>query len=115
MAKIAFYTARIVTGIPQASTRLIGLADGQVFFGPSAAGNAQRTVRPAGVSSNLYVRITANTIAASSTLTFQKGGVNQTQTITIGSTATGEFEDTTHSDTLAAADLIQLQLVTGAS
>lgn len=75
---------------------------------------AQQTVRgSAGTFSNLYTRIFSNGITATSTLRFRKGGANGNQVVSIGSSATGEFEDASNTDAVVAGDLINLQFVIG--
>ena len=73
----------------------------------------QVTYRIPGTISGLYMRIPTNTNGAS-TVTLRKNAANGNSTLSIGSSATGEFEDTTHTDTIAAGDKLALQLVTGA-
>ena len=65
------------------------------------------------ILSNLWVRVTANTVTADSTLTSRKNRGNGNQTITIGDSATGTFEDTTNTDTIVATDEFDSMLVTG--
>ena len=66
----------------------------------------------AGTFKNAYVVITANTNAASNTITFRKGGVSQAIVITVPATTTGTFSDTTNTATVVAADLVNW-LITG--
>lgn len=65
--------------------------------------------------SRLWCYVTSNTVSATSTLTFRKNAGSGNQTVSITSSTTGAFEDTTHSDFLMAGDLINYQLVTGGS
>jgi hypothetical protein len=46
-------------------------------------------------------------------MTSRKNGVNGNQTLSIGSGATGEFQDTTNSDSIASGDSFYTQVVTG--
>src|SRR4030095_14852925 len=62
-------------------------------------------VRAAGTLKNLYCRLFINSVAATSTFTLRKNSADATQVLSIGSSATGEFEDTTHTDASAAGDL----------
>jgi len=70
--------------------------------------------RSAGTLAQLYVRIPTNATTAQSTIRTRKNAANGGQTITVNSGATGEFEDTSGTDTVAAADKLCLQTVTGA-
>ena len=74
----------------------------------------QITARTAGVYSKLYVKIVANSTTASSTILTRKNVANGTLTVTIGAGATGVFEDSTNSDTVAAGDEYSYRSVTGA-
>ena len=76
--------------------------------------NRQITYRTAGTLSSLYVRVVANSTTGSSTLRVRKNAANGTLVVTIGAGATGVFEDTTHTDTVAAGDELCYQTVTGA-
>jgi len=76
---------------------------------------AQRDIlfRTAGTLSGLYVRVQTNATSASSTVRTRKNASNGSQTITIGSAATGEFEDTTNTDSVSAGDKLCVQTITG--
>jgi hypothetical protein len=72
------------------------------------------TWHKAGVMSNLYVRILTNNRPNNSTLIGRHNTADGNLTATITASTTGEFEDTTNSDTLADGDEYNLQLTTGA-
>ena len=64
--------------------------------------------------SNLYAYINSNTLSGGTpTLTFtgRKSATNLTNTVSFASAETGLKEDTTHSDSLAAADLVDFSVV----
>ncbi len=82
---------------------------------PAAETQARMRFRTAGSLSHLYARVLTNTVTATSTIKILKAGVAATQTLSIGSGATGEFEDTTHTDTVAIADDWDFQIVAGAT
>lgn len=82
---------------------------------PTTEAFAQRTVRTAGTYSHLYSRVITNSIAATSTFRSRKNTANGNMSLSVGSTATGEFEDASNTDAVVATDLLALQLVTGAS
>lgn len=78
--------------------------------------NQQILIRSAGTLTKLYVRVTANTIAGTTTFrTRINATTNGNLSVSIGSSATGAFEDTTNSDTIAAGDKICFQSVPGAA
>jgi hypothetical protein len=64
--------------------------------------------------SQLFVRVTANATAASSTVRSRKNGSNGAQSVSIGAGATGVFQDTVNSDSLLTGDLINSQETVGA-
>jgi len=93
------------------------------FSGEASSLNAQITYRTAGIFSNLYVRVIINDIDTSSTFRFRKNGAtgamvgsdaNGNQFVTVGAFNTGEFEDNTRTDTVAAGDEVNYSVVTGA-
>lgn len=73
----------------------------------------QRTMLVGGTWANAYIRVITNDRTASSTLRSRVNGANGNQLITIGAGATGEFEDTANSDTVASGDEIDWELVVG--
>jgi hypothetical protein len=66
-------------------------------------------------ASRMRIKISVNGVTASSTLTFRKNTANGNQTLSVGSSATGLFEDTTNTDVLVATDEIDYQMVLGAT
>lgn len=91
------------------------LIGGGLNTGFTTETDAQMTYRSAGTLANLYVCVTTNTLTASTTVRTRKSAVNGNQSISIGSGATGIFEDTVNSDSVAAADKLNYQIVTGAT
>ncbi len=66
--------------------------------------------------SQMTVWVLTNAITAASTFTFRKNAANGNQTVSITASTTGAFTDTTNSDSsIGASDLINYQLVTGAT
>lgn len=64
--------------------------------------------------SNLWINITANTLTASSTFTLRRNTASNTNlSVTIGSGATGIFEDSAQSDVVSPTDLLNYRLITG--
>lgn len=66
-----------------------------------------------GTWKNLAVKITSNSRTTTTTVKSRKNGVNGNQIITIGSTATGLFEDTTNSDSISVNDQIDWTVING--
>jgi len=77
--------------------------------------NSDTKFQNAGDLSGLYVVLFANSVAATSTFTLRKNAGDLTQVVSPGSSAIGDFEDTTHTDTIAAADKICLKTHPGAA
>jgi len=79
---------------------------------PDAAATALTwwIVRDTLTASNLWVRISANTVTGNSVFTFKIGATSATQTITVGSTLTGAFQDTTHTDSLVSGNGVSHKL-----
>ena len=66
--------------------------------------------------SNLIMNVpTSNTITAASTLKLTKNGVDTSLIVTIPASTTGLFSDTTHTETFADTDDINLQFIAGST
>jgi hypothetical protein len=74
---------------------------------------SQIVYRTAGTISNVYVRVTANSNAGSVTFRTRKNAANGNASITIAASATGTFEDTSNTDTVAAGDKMCYQSTIG--
>jgi hypothetical protein len=70
---------------------------------------AQCTYRTAGTFSNLWYNIITNGKAQTLVTILRKNLASVNQTITVGSTATGTFVDSTHTDAIVAGDKLDLQ------
>lgn len=75
--------------------------------------NVQRRIKKAGSLKFLDVRILTNARTTATTIITRKNGADGAQSVSIGSTATGKFEDTTNTDTVATDDLFDYKLTTG--
>lgn len=71
---------------------------------PFTEADMKTRLRLPGLFRNLNVLITANARANSSTVTLRKNGADSTITVSIGAAATGQFEDVTHTETVAVDD-----------
>ncbi len=80
--------------------------------GQSAAAEAevQFYITKAGTYTGLSVNVTVANATGDSTLTFRKNGADGNNTVTVSSGATGLFQDTTNSDTVAVGDLVNFNL-----
>ncbi len=83
---------------------------GTQYFSPGGTGqsteaNAQAIAVEAGVLSNLQVNVGANSLGSSASAATRKNGSAGAQSVSISAGSTGIFEDTTHTDSLAGADL----------
>lgn len=76
---------------------------------------AQITWRTAGTFSKLYTRVTTNNNTASSTVKFRKNTANGNQSVSIPASSTGEFQDSSNTDSVVSGDLLNYQLITGAT
>ena len=79
----------------------------------SAETGVQAVQSLAGTYDRLYVNISTNATTATSTVRTRKNTANGGQSVSISSGATGSFEDTTNSDTVAVSDTFNLQSVVG--
>lgn len=95
------------------ATRYSSFAGGDDRSGATTAANTQIRMPVAGVASSLGARITANSRSTSTTLRFNKNGANGNQLITVAAGATGWFEDTSNTDSIAAADLVCFSTISG--
>lgn len=109
MAAVLQCSGLVTAGVAASTTRYIPCGNGDLSLATTEA-PAQRTVRSAGTSSNLYVRVVTNDRAAS-TVRLRVNGVDGNQSVSLS--GTGEFEDATNTDTLAAGDEVNYSLVTG--
>ena len=71
--------------------------------------------RTPGVISNIFVTLFANTVAATSTWRLRKNTANGNGVISVTSSGTGNFEDVTNIDTIAAGDLVAISSAPGAA
>lgn len=75
--------------------------------------NIQTIFRTVGTASNLWINIITNSVNTATVFTFRKNAAAGNQTVSVGGSATGNFTDAVHTDTLASGDLISLQSVPG--
>jgi hypothetical protein len=76
--------------------------------------DAKTLVRAAGSFSILAAYIATNSSTNAMSVTFRVNGVDGNQALSIGASSTGYIEDTTHSDSVASGDDVNLKTVSGA-
>jgi len=87
-----------------------GLA-GENTIGDATENNCKVRIRQTGTFKNLYVRCISNAKAGNSTVTVRKNGASQTLALTIGASATGDFENTANTVAVVAGDDICIQIL----
>ena len=108
----------IVTTTPTSWNRVFPVANknpANTALSTAAEASMQVRIAHTMTARKLYVSISANSITATSTMYTRKNGADGSMSCSIGASTTGEFEDTTHSDSLASADLYCYRFNTGAS
>lgn len=76
------------------------------FMQNTTEANAQMPANVGGTLSRLRVSVISNTYSQALTIRTRINGANGNQSVTIPSATTGDFEDTTNSDVVAATDLV---------
>ena len=83
------------------------------LVGDSIEANNQNLARSEYTLSDLYVRVSANTVTAATTVRSRDAGANGNQSVSIPSSTTGVFEDTTNTDVISSGALFNSQAVVG--
>lgn len=117
MAKVPIYNGRTGAGTSFGVTNHRQLAIGQPSIGNAAPPQADTTstCRVAGVYSNILARVNANTLNGDTHVKSWINSADGNQDLTIGTGLTGEFEETTHTDTLVAGDIVSITTAIGGS
>lgn len=109
------YMAAVNAALSTASTTFFG-----AFAGVQSAANQgttenrfQNYASVAGTMSALYSNVVVNGRSSTSTVRSRVGGANGNMTLSITAGATGLFQDTGNSDTLAAGDLMNYSMTNG--
>lgn len=89
-----------------------GLGDGTAQTNET---NSQELYRFAGTLQGLRVRLSANTITATSTFRSRKNAANGGMSVSIGASTSGAFNDSSGTDAFVSGDKLNLQLVTGST
>lgn len=75
--------------------------------------DARQVVRVAGTAKNAFLYVPTNGRTNNTVFTLRKNGVNTSVTITVGSGATGFFEDTVNTASFAVGDMISWGILKG--
>lgn len=95
------------------ATRYFIAATGSLVLNATEA-NKQITYQQGGVLSNLYIQIATNTVVGASTFKIRKNGADGSESVSITGLTSGEFEDTTNTDTVSVGDEVNYQIIGGA-
>lgn len=79
----------------------------------TAENDAKMPFRSNGTFSGMSTNVSTNTVNASTTFRFRKNAANGNQTFSVGSSATGQFQDLVNTDTVTAGDLVDYSTVSG--
>ena len=114
MGKAILGTVNINAGAQNADTTYYHFClMGHIIQATTTESNTQRTFRTTGILSNLYMRVISNDRTTASTGRTRINGGNGNQSISIGSSTTGEFEDTVNRDPIYAGNNVNLSLAVG--
>lgn len=105
---IESYTTTTTSWAPVAG----GILNGFITSGEA---DVQAEIRAAGTWDDLSFFSVSNSKAGNTTFQSRIGSANGNQTLTITSSGTGLFEDTTHTDSLSSGNLVNTQISTATS
>lgn len=103
-------TTNVGRGFVQNTTRYAGIG-GTISNGTTSDAGAQYTIREAETFDKLRAYLPTNTASVTTTIRTRVNAGNGGQTLSILTTATGSFEDTTGTDVLASGDEFNFQVV----
>ena len=114
-SKYLSYNNGIVPTIGSASTTYHTCLAGvwSIIFQTSGDSDVRFPVRAAGTVSNFFINVSANTRTTSTTAGIRKTGAAGNNTVSVSSTATGTFEDTSNSDSVSSSDFLSIYFTTG--
>lgn len=102
------------TSVAAAST-MYYVSSGSTSLNSATESNAQSESRIAFTLNNLRVFVNTNNINDASTVRFRKNGANGNLNVSITGLTAGAFEDVANSDAVLATDIINSQIVAGAT
>ena len=89
---------------------------GGLLTASTTEANQETKFNSAGILSNLWVKVTANSVAATSTFSLRKNnGTDLNNTIPITASTPGSYEDATNTDTISATDRVSMKTHPGAA
>jgi len=88
------------------------MVSGDAVNTTAEAGRVEMDTNIQATASNLYARVSANTVNNTSSVTLRKNAANSALTISVASTTTGSFEDAVNTVALVATDEINYQFTT---
>ena len=112
-AKTLLETSGAPTATTAGATQYWFLSTASITVPQTVEANRQVIYQSPGVLSKLYVRVTASTTSATSTVVVRNNAADAALTLTIGAGATGVFEDTAHTVTVAAGDKLCYKTISG--
>lgn len=95
------------------ATRYFGFIGSLVTTNTADSAALRGYVPVAGTAKNLSVYVATNTRATDTVITFLKNGADTGLSVTIPAGATGQFEDTSNTVSLAAGDEVNCKITTG--
>ena len=110
---VYFYTVGNTRLFSTASVTRYLVICGNIFSEQSSETNMFTEMNLAGTLKNMFVTISSNARTTDTSFRVRKNTANGNEVITVGSTATGFFEDTTNTDSIADGDDVNLSLTTG--
>ena len=113
MAKVFIPVLRN-TSMLNSLTYYIGCVSGDASITTPEA-EVQVKYNVAGTFSNSQLTVTANTLNGATTLRVRINGANGNGVVSVSSSTTGYFEDTSNTDTISANDLINFSIATAGS
>ena len=105
------------TGTGAGDTGTVSMAAGATSFTALSGRNSvnatesivQQEPGTAATATNLWVNVATNASSTNAVTAFRNGSVTGNQSVTLTAGTTGPFQDTTHSDSFGATDLINAQ------
>ena len=88
---------------------------GVSFSDVSETSDGKTVWRTPGTFSNYWMNVNTNNQTGAATIMLRKNGANSAITLSISAGATGEFEDTTHTVSVAAGDWFAMQQLSGSA
>ena len=95
------------------NTNFIPVACQIVYTNYAAESDAKLYSQIAGTLTLLDANVPTNTVNGTTTITLRDSGISSALVVSIGSSATGLFQDSAHSDSVSVGDELNYQIVSG--